>query len=193
MDAARELFATHGYTATTTYQIAKKAGVERRLVFANFGSKAQLFEATVITPFSRWIDDYLETWERDPQAESNEELTRNFVVGFYALARQNRDILLRLVGAGAQGSDDISGPAAVIRTQLGSALHRINEITIDAGKHRGVRGLDPPASMAVTAGAVLAAALLDDWVNPPGEPHPSDERIIDELTATLVYGLHHRP
>src|SRR4051812_9367093 len=44
-DAAIELIAEHGYTATTVDQIAERAGVAKGTVYYNFTSKAELFAA----------------------------------------------------------------------------------------------------------------------------------------------------
>ncbi len=47
LEAALELFATHGYEATTTKAIAERAGVTEAMVFRHFASKRDLFRATV--------------------------------------------------------------------------------------------------------------------------------------------------
>ena len=46
LDAAEELFATHGYDGVTLRQIANKAGVDVALANYHFGKKHNLFEAT---------------------------------------------------------------------------------------------------------------------------------------------------
>jgi len=45
--AARQLFLTHGYAATTLAQIGEQAGVSRRYVQMSFGSKADLLSAVI--------------------------------------------------------------------------------------------------------------------------------------------------
>ncbi len=44
LDAARELFAAQGYTATTIEQIARRAGVSKPTVFAAVGSKQAILK-----------------------------------------------------------------------------------------------------------------------------------------------------
>lgn len=45
LDAAAELFATHGYASTTTRAIAERAGVNEVTLFRRFGSKLGVLEA----------------------------------------------------------------------------------------------------------------------------------------------------
>jgi AcrR family transcriptional regulator len=51
LDAARELFAEHGYDRTTIRGVARTAGVDPALIHHYFGTKADLFTASVAIPF----------------------------------------------------------------------------------------------------------------------------------------------
>ena len=55
LDAAEELFAAHGFAATTTREIAERAGTSRGMVFYHFPSKEALLETLLA--------------ERSPQAD----------------------------------------------------------------------------------------------------------------------------
>lgn len=50
LDAARELFAAHGFEATTLRAVAERAGVDVALCSYYFGSKAELFAAALNLP-----------------------------------------------------------------------------------------------------------------------------------------------
>jgi AcrR family transcriptional regulator len=50
VDAARDLFATEGYDATTVRAIADRAGVNQALLFRYFGNKEGLFAEAVLGP-----------------------------------------------------------------------------------------------------------------------------------------------
>ncbi len=52
LQAARDLFATHGYAATTVAQIAQRAGVAPDTVYAAVGTKPVLFELLIETALS---------------------------------------------------------------------------------------------------------------------------------------------
>ncbi|MBB4910885.1 TetR/AcrR family transcriptional regulator [Actinophytocola algeriensis] len=56
LDAAEEVFAEHGFGATTLERIAERAGYTRGAVYANFASKDDLFLAVL----DRWLDDDIE-------------------------------------------------------------------------------------------------------------------------------------
>ncbi len=61
MEAARELFETNGYAATTTKQIAEKAGVSEVTLFRHFETKRNLFEMIIhgsLHPYK--LEEYLE-------------------------------------------------------------------------------------------------------------------------------------
>ena len=47
VDAALDVFAERGYEGATTAQIAARAGVAEKTLFANFGSKERLYQATL--------------------------------------------------------------------------------------------------------------------------------------------------
>jgi len=61
MKAARRLFETNGFSATTTKEIAKEAGVSEVTLFRHFETKRNLFEETVhnsLHPYK--LKEYLE-------------------------------------------------------------------------------------------------------------------------------------
>ena len=65
LGAARELFLTHGYGATTIEQIAERAGVSKPTVFSAVGSK-QAVMAALRTVALRGDDDAATVAEREP-------------------------------------------------------------------------------------------------------------------------------
>lgn len=59
--AARELFESNGFTATTTKEIAEKAGVSEVTLFRHFETKRNLFEQTVHSSLHPYkLQEYLE-------------------------------------------------------------------------------------------------------------------------------------
>ena len=48
VEAAKPLFARHGFSGTTTNQIARSAGVSEALVFQHFPSKAALYREILL-------------------------------------------------------------------------------------------------------------------------------------------------
>ena len=56
LGAAREVFAAKGFKGTSTRDIAKRAQLTEVMIFRHFGTKANLFQEAVITPFTEFMD-----------------------------------------------------------------------------------------------------------------------------------------
>ncbi|MCW5765303.1 MAG: TetR/AcrR family transcriptional regulator [Phycisphaeraceae bacterium] len=59
LDAAAKVFATHGYSGTTTSELAKAAGVSEPIIYRHFQSKRELFIELV----ERTGEDTIRFWE----------------------------------------------------------------------------------------------------------------------------------
>lgn len=71
LNSAKELFATHGFVATTSKEIAKHAGVAEGLIFAYFKDKQSLFTVIITTWFKKNISE-LELLDSDPNNLAND-------------------------------------------------------------------------------------------------------------------------
>ncbi|MGH9034735.1 MAG: TetR/AcrR family transcriptional regulator, partial [Acidimicrobiia bacterium] len=60
--SAQELFATNGYSGTSTRQIAEHAGVNYSILYRNFGTKANLFDLAVVEPVRQFLSRYIDQW-----------------------------------------------------------------------------------------------------------------------------------
>ena len=69
LDAALEEFALHGLGGASTEAIAAKAGISQPYVFRLFGTKKELFKATV----ARCLRETLETFQRAAEGKRGEE------------------------------------------------------------------------------------------------------------------------
>lgn len=182
--AARDLFLTQGFEATTTKQICEQAGVAEPLLFTNFGSKADLFDIAVLEPIAEFVADYAASW-RTTDVAAPEQRVDEFVRGLYAMAGRDRTVLLtalaRRLEPGADGKPDV--------------LDRV------ASKLQGLRGVsdlerfddvDPPAALAATLGMVLGVGLLDDLLFPRNARRPSRDRLVAEMEKLILYGITRR-
>ena len=195
LEAAHSLFTTQGYHGTKTRQIAERAGVGESVVFRNFGSKAELFEASILKPFVDFLDGWVTSWSREPLVASDpEEITRSFVVGFHGFASEHRELLLTLMTARVKGADEaLAAVAASVSARFAESLRVMREMVLVHGGARHWAGIDPPATVAVAVGAVLSTVVLDDWIFPAGERRPGRARQVEELTQMLLHGVSHRP
>jgi AcrR family transcriptional regulator len=192
LDAAHELFVAQGYRSTTTVQIAAKAGVVEKLIFSNFGSKANLFEATLVTPFASLFRDYVESWSQPPRTSGDaEQLVERFMTGIFDLVHSNRDLLRPLIAAQMHDGDDLQGLARTISTQLAGALSAMAEpFVLEEAAH--FFDFDDPQMIGVAAvGMILGMVLLDDWLFLPGTRRPSRARQLRALCKLTLHGLSH--
>ena len=56
----------------------------------------------------------------------------------------------------------------------------------------GWPGVDVPVVVRVTFAMVLGMAMCDEWLFPPDEDHPGQQRIVAEMHQFMVHGLAHR-
>jgi AcrR family transcriptional regulator len=68
LDAAVIEFAHHGYEGTSTEDIARRAGISQPYLFRLFGTKKELFKASV----SRCFRETLEMFQRAAEGERGE-------------------------------------------------------------------------------------------------------------------------
>ncbi len=191
LKAAHDLFSAHGYHGTLTRQIAEKAGVGESVIFRNFGSKAELFETTILAPFNEFVDNWATTWDAKTTASADPmQVAEAFVKGFYGLVDQHRGLLSTLVAARISGTDPgLAAVATRVSERLANNLSTPRRVLLEHSEARNFRSLDAPVSVAVSVGSVLALVLLDDWVFPPDQRRPGKTRQINELTRMLLYGV----
>jgi AcrR family transcriptional regulator len=187
IEAAQELFRANGYDATTTKDIAERAGVSETIVFSSFGSKSGLFDAAVVDPFAEVVAAYMASWQNHDPGVTPETRVESFVRGLAELAKCNRVVLLSAVmtrlTAGRSEDDDVLDHLArtlQAMTEIPSRLPELGEFA------------DPPASVAAAAGMVLGVVLLEDCVFPKDAGKPSEDQLITEMTAMLLRGFLHR-
>jgi AcrR family transcriptional regulator len=92
LDAARHLFAEHGYDGASLRSIAAAAGVDAALVVHFFGSKAKLLTASVQWPFDPDIE--IEHVLQAGRRHAGEALTRLFLSTWDELGSSNPIITL---------------------------------------------------------------------------------------------------
>ena len=80
INAATELFAENGFNATSIYDIAKKAGISKGLVYNYFKSKEELLDDIVFSAFNDF-DEFIDTLSKsreDPVESLSEVMEKTF-------------------------------------------------------------------------------------------------------------------
>jgi AcrR family transcriptional regulator len=106
-DAARALFAEHGY-GTSTREIAERAGVSHELIFRYFDSKANLFVEAVLNPLLDAVDELHRSWLTDVSESrgTDKEYLRDFVTAFFDFLTDNSAIAQAMTRVLAESTND---------------------------------------------------------------------------------------
>src|SRR6188472_3164075 len=87
LDAAMEVFAHQGLHGASTDEIARRAGISQPYVFRLFGSKKDLFKASVARCFRQTLETFQRAAEGKRGAEALEAMARAYEL---LLADRNR-------------------------------------------------------------------------------------------------------
>jgi AcrR family transcriptional regulator len=191
--AAHQLFTENGYRSTTTKEISLLAGVAEPTLFRNFGSKAELFETTILEPFTEFIDGWIASWRQLSADTSVQDLAEGLVSGLFKLVRQDRRLFQELMEARADANNDLNKSAAAISTRIREGIRAIQDIGLEVADERHLAHLDPPATIASVAAMVIGSVILEDWIVPIGVRRPSEARMIREMTMMVTHGITGRP
>jgi AcrR family transcriptional regulator len=184
LDAARELFAAHGYERTTTREIAASAGVHEPLLYRRWVSKAGLFRASVLTPFNQVVTDYLETaaGQMDEPMDLR-ALAQAFIDPLYTLLREHGELVVALVQGRtfvADGNESFSWP-----NELGRLLASMNP-QLEVEKERRGLNVDPVTTNIVVLGMVIGLALLEPVLP---SVHATPEQVSKAMLDLIMTGV----
>jgi AcrR family transcriptional regulator len=191
--AAHRLFAENGYRATTTKEICLSAGIAEPTLFRHFGSKAHLFEMTVLEPFTEFIDGWITSWREFSAESSVQDLAESLVRGLFTLVRQDRRLFQELMEARTDPNSDLHGSAVAISTRMRQGLRAVQDVGLEIADERHLAHLDPPATITSVAAMVIGAVMLEEWIVPAGVRLPSQTRMIHEMTMMVTHGITGRP
>jgi AcrR family transcriptional regulator len=191
--AAQDMFAEGGYAGTSTRAIARQCGVAEHLIFRHFGNKASLFDAAIRVPFEEFLGEFAETWERGSRtARDIDERSRLYLTGLYEHLLAHRKLLLALVRAAQEDGAEVSALISGASSPLRRYFDRVEYLAGTSMSEVGWPGVDVPVVVRVTFAMVLGMAMCDEWLFPPDEDHPGQQRIVAEMHKFMVHGLAHR-
>lgn len=180
-EAARTLFTTRGYAATTTRDIALRADVSETLLFRHYGSKAALFDHIVFDPFEALATRFL--GDETPSPAGDPEVIIEQFIGFLDT---HRPLLTTLAVKGLEDTEDERAAARL------SAMRRHYEDAAEwVRRECERRGIDAPVkpelAVRLTFGMVLASSLFSEWLFPDGAP--SRSTIVKALDRMIAASL----
>ena len=191
--AAHELFSINGYRATTTKEICARAGVAETTLFRAFGSKAGLFEATVLESFNQFIDDWIASWRKFSAGTSVQDMAQRLVEGLFKLVREDRRIFQELIDARADQHSDLHASAVAVSVRIREGLRAVQDVGLEIADDRHLAHLDPPATIVSVAAMVIGSVILEDWIVPIGVRTPGQDRLMREMALLITHGISNRP
>jgi AcrR family transcriptional regulator len=166
LDAAKKVYAQHGFRGATTRLIAIEAGVNEVTLFRTFGSKAALFEALMQSHVAQSPIPELPDNPRDPEREMTE-----WVSAVLGHMRENRALIRTSFGEIEERPEAAvsmcEGPncAGMILTDYMLRLQSMGIASADG---------DIPTAVAMLMSSMFGDAISRD-VMPSAFPQPESE------------------
>jgi AcrR family transcriptional regulator len=188
LEAAEEMFCSHGFDYSSTKRIAERAGVAEVLLFRHFGSKAQLFREAVVEPMVSALRQYSDQWYGYDRSYAAKRPVHDFVEMFFGTLSQRRGSAFALTAASNYSSGVLEDAGA----PLADVLQAVEQVVVQEVARFGYEGLNPPITARVGVGSVLAAAVFRGWLFGQGAD-VADAAAARELEALLMHGVRNRP
>jgi AcrR family transcriptional regulator len=183
--AAREVFAEKGYARGGIREIAARAEVTDVMIYKHFGSKAALFEAATIEPFTSYVSGYVEEWaRRDPGGRPPLEETYDFLRGLYDVLHDERRLLIAMMAV-RQFDPAFTAGATQVEEAFEQALSLYAKFIATEAQKRGYGTFDAAMWVRVIFGSVLSLAVHGDMLNNGTFP-PADQAIAELATITVT-------
>jgi AcrR family transcriptional regulator len=169
LDAARRVYAQHGFRGATTRLIAIDAGVNEVTLFRTFGSKAALFEALMATQVAQSPVPVLPDVPRDPEREMTA-----WCAALLRHLRENRSLLRTAFGEIEERPEAAlsmcQGPNCA-GEMLGAYLRRLH----DRGMADAPDDLDAAVAMLMSSmiGDAISRDVMPDVFPQPEENAPA--------------------
>lgn len=192
LKAAHDLFTKQGYQSTTTKEISARARVAEPTVFRHFGSKVELFEASILEPFNQVVDEWTRSWAEMPSEITLEELAENLVDSLYTLVWEDRRIFRELMAARSDPQSALYASAVTISAQFREGFSSVLDVGVDIARAKELVYVDPPATIGAVASMIIGSVLLGDWAYPANRRTPGRTRMVREMARLIVDGIAHR-
>ena len=186
LSSASRAFGENGYAGTGTREIAARARVSKRELYALFGDKRALLTACVMTRIER-IRPPTELPPAQTRVELAEQLTRIGTAILRAIGAPEAVAMIRLAVVEAEQSPEVASAIDRVRASNNELLARIFE----TAQARGLVGPGTPESMASQFLGLLWQDLLLGLLLRSAEL-PSESTLEERAreTARAVLALH---
>jgi AcrR family transcriptional regulator len=184
ISAASEEFELYGYAGATTAAIARKAGVAEPLIFSNFGSKSNLFHASIFRPLNKHLEDFRAThWAHTAKTEKvRRELTRKYILELEQFIEKHSRKFISLFFEQTYYNTD-------------NGLHNIEGIqdylsyaaSIQTTGRDGEPKIDPRIIARLSFATVFSSVIFREWIFP--NDVASKDEVLSSLPDFILDGL----
>ncbi len=186
LDAARELFASHGYAATSMRDIADADGIKASSLYSHFRSKAEILRL-VVTPFT---DDVVQAQLQALEVGgSGRDRLRAMAGGVLAvcIADDRAMSILHYSWPQIRDSEDL---AAVVDVNA-EIFVRWQQVIVDGVADGSLRAdVDVRVAARLVTSAVQGIADRERYVDPVGlAARCGAERLVADLDTVVLRGL----
>ncbi len=184
LESARYLFARRGYAGASTKEIATRAGTFESSLYTHYGSKAALFSAAVIQPFTEFVDSFKDTLtERADEPE--EVLVRAFVEDLYDRLAEHQDAVAAVILV--MREPDAGEAAAAAQASIDAMFAELHAIGRRRDAAAGHASAGRPIIERLMVGLVVASTAFSPWLL--AGYAESGEAVKDAITEILVSGV----
>lgn len=189
LEAARDIFASQGFKGARTREIAERAGVSEALLYRHFGSKARLFEESILEPVNTFVQAFVDRWQAGYRPERPlEETVSDFIIGVYGLMRENRASVFAFLAAHVFDHEPSVNGGGGYEPLFSSVLPQLETIGRVEASRRGA-DFHPQAATRVAIAMATAMGLLDEVLfGPPEASGLTQEEIVGEMIAIVTTG-----
>lgn len=189
LDAARDLFAQHGYAGTSTRDIAKQADAVEPLIYKHFGSKNALFAAAVLEPLSDALNAQVERYRQGLMASQNsDQALKTFIDSMLSVVFAEKKLLIAFMDVTSfQGEDFFVQGAGSTMPVLIEHMHRLEEIGRSAATAAELDVDDWMMETRLSFAMIVATAIMEDLLFAPEER--DRDRMRESVFKLLRHGL----
>jgi len=186
IEVAMALFATKGFTGTTTRAIAHAADVSEAIIFRHFATKEDLYDAII----THTVEKRSQQWHQDgsptPDPNNLSNLLRDYAQTFVARNREDATFIRLMMYSALEDHKFRQKFFAIYRNPYMRSIREAIQTGIDQGIFHPVNPLSTIRSFFHS----LLQYCISSFVarNNSGEPE-RDEVMIENFVAIFVRGL----
>lgn len=190
LEKTMEIVAEKGYSATSTKEIAEKAGVSEATVFKYYGSKDELLKTIVLRTIDKFYDYSLkeaipDTFERS-NGQSVEFLIQELIKERITFFQKNSPAF-RVIFQEMLINDSIF---QLFKDKIWTKMRELSNFVFDQGKTRGeLREIDNYFLRKAFFGMIIFSAIFENILKLEDDQHYTQEEQNKAMLDILFHGI----